>query len=184
MSVVERSGALERRQFTCSLWRGQCRKGRAIPFKISGSRFKAKRLWRLVQSPMFKVQGGEGTLNDELRFQTMARGDQIRWDRKHREGYATREPSAFLIELSTAGSWEIPPGRALDIATGRGRNALLFAKRGFGAQRNCVQGRSSEDYRWRRSASKQVFPLPSRDRIAAACRTLTKFVKYITIFKY
>jgi SAM-dependent methyltransferase len=61
----------------------------------------------------------------------MAREDQIRWDRKHREGYATREPSAFLIEILTAGSWEIPPGRALDIATGRGRNALFLAKRGF-----------------------------------------------------
>jgi tellurite methyltransferase len=61
----------------------------------------------------------------------MAQEDQIRWDRKHGDRHASREPSAFLIEILTAQSWEIPRGRALDIATGEGRNALCLAEHGF-----------------------------------------------------
>jgi SAM-dependent methyltransferase len=61
----------------------------------------------------------------------MAREDQIRWDRKHAEEYASQEPAAFLIEVLTAGSWEIPRGRALDVATGTGRNARFLAEQGF-----------------------------------------------------
>ena len=61
----------------------------------------------------------------------MARKDQIRWNRKHAEGHGAEEPSAFLIEILTSGSWPIPPGRALDIACGQGRNALFLAERGF-----------------------------------------------------
>jgi SAM-dependent methyltransferase len=61
----------------------------------------------------------------------MAREDQIRWDRKHGVEHGAQEPSSFLIEILDSGCWEIPPGRALDIATGKGRNALWLAQRGF-----------------------------------------------------
>jgi SAM-dependent methyltransferase len=61
----------------------------------------------------------------------MAREDQIRWDRKHAEEQGAQEPSAFLTAILNSGCWEVPPGRALDIATGKGRNALLLAQRGF-----------------------------------------------------
>jgi SAM-dependent methyltransferase len=62
----------------------------------------------------------------------MAREDQIRWDQRHAEGHGAQEPSAFLIQILTSDSWEVPPGRALDIACGQGRNALFLAERGFG----------------------------------------------------
>jgi SAM-dependent methyltransferase len=61
----------------------------------------------------------------------MGRDDQLSWDRKYAEGYGADEPSPFLVELLTSDHWEIPPGCALDIACGNGRNALFLAERGF-----------------------------------------------------
>lgn len=61
----------------------------------------------------------------------MATSD-IEKDKKRR---ATREgeesPSFFLRQLFDHGSWQLHPGRALDIATGKGRNALFLAEKGF-----------------------------------------------------
>ncbi len=46
-------------------------------------------------------------------------------------GHGEEAPAYFLQEIFNQHSWRIQPGRALDIATGRGRNALYLAERGF-----------------------------------------------------
>ena len=58
----------------------------------------------------------------------MGQEDRERWDAKH--GAATRaaEPSAALVELS---SWLPARGQALDVAGGRGGNAVWLARRGL-----------------------------------------------------
>jgi len=61
----------------------------------------------------------------------MSLGDQERWDRQYAERVASERPSAFLENIFDSGHWEIPVGRALDIACGSGRNALFLAARGF-----------------------------------------------------
>jgi 2-polyprenyl-3-methyl-5-hydroxy-6-metoxy-1,4-benzoquinol methylase len=61
----------------------------------------------------------------------MATEDQKRWDERHASGHGAEAPSAFLQEIFQLPSWRIEPGRALDIATGNGRNALYLAERGF-----------------------------------------------------
>ena len=62
---------------------------------------------------------------------TMALEDQVRWDRQHAEGREITAPSRFVQEIVDSDHWTISPGRALDVATGNGRNALLLATRGF-----------------------------------------------------
>jgi tellurite methyltransferase len=59
----------------------------------------------------------------------MTEADRERWDERYRDGaYAGRtEPSALLAQWID----RIPPGRALDVACGAGRNALFLAARGF-----------------------------------------------------
>ncbi len=61
----------------------------------------------------------------------MAANDRERWDRRHAESEKTQAPSAFLREILESGWWSLAPGRALDVATGKGRNALFLAQRGF-----------------------------------------------------
>jgi len=61
----------------------------------------------------------------------MATEDQKRWDEKHRGGHGEESPASFLQQIFQQHSWRIQPGRALDIATGRGRNALFLAEKGF-----------------------------------------------------
>jgi tellurite methyltransferase len=61
----------------------------------------------------------------------MALDDRERWDRRHAELRATQEPSSFLKEIFQSDCWSISPGKALDIATGKGRNAICLAERGF-----------------------------------------------------
>ena len=61
----------------------------------------------------------------------MAIQDRERWDRQHAAGRSPQQPSGFLKEIFQAGAWQIEPGRALDIATGKGRNAIFLAERGF-----------------------------------------------------
>jgi tellurite methyltransferase len=61
----------------------------------------------------------------------MALNDRVRWDRRHAEARATQEPSSFLKEIFGSDRWPIPRGEALDIATGKGRNAIFLSQRGF-----------------------------------------------------
>lgn len=59
----------------------------------------------------------------------MAQSDRTKWNERYKSGaYAGHTlPSALLEEWID----RIPPGRALDLACGAGRNALFLAARGF-----------------------------------------------------
>lgn len=61
----------------------------------------------------------------------MATEDQKRWDERHAAHGGEDEASPFLRQIFELGAWEIQPGRALDIATGKGKNARYLAERGF-----------------------------------------------------
>ncbi|MGE5219013.1 MAG: class I SAM-dependent methyltransferase [Chloroflexota bacterium] len=61
----------------------------------------------------------------------MSADDRLRWDRQHAESSGPEEASGFLREIFAGEHWQIPAGRALDIACGKGRNALFLAARGF-----------------------------------------------------
>jgi len=61
----------------------------------------------------------------------MTTGDQVRWDRQHAAGHGSDHASGFLKEILLSDSWPMPRGRALDIATGKGRNAIFLAEHGF-----------------------------------------------------
>jgi tellurite methyltransferase len=61
----------------------------------------------------------------------MATEDQQTWDEKHAAGHGEESPSPFLEEIFRSDAWTIQPGRALDIATGKGRNAVFLAEHGF-----------------------------------------------------
>ncbi len=60
----------------------------------------------------------------------MSTADRAKWNRRYREGaYQSRtHPSAFLEECVPTLP---PPGRALDLACGTGRNAIYLAGLGF-----------------------------------------------------
>lgn len=59
----------------------------------------------------------------------MSQQERARWDRRYATGeYVPRaHPTPFLLEWLD----RIPRGRALDVATGTGRNALALAEAGF-----------------------------------------------------
>ena len=61
----------------------------------------------------------------------MGTDDRVKWDRQHAAGHGSEQASGFLKEVLLSGSWEIPRGRALDIAAGKGRNAIFLAEQGF-----------------------------------------------------
>jgi len=61
----------------------------------------------------------------------MSKNDQKRWDEKHAEEHGLDTPASFLREILDLPSWRIPPGKALDIAAGKGRNAIFLAWMGF-----------------------------------------------------
>jgi tellurite methyltransferase len=49
------------------------------------------------------------------------------WDSRYRSQEEPKDPSPLLIKTAT----HLPPGRALDLACGTGRNALWLAERGW-----------------------------------------------------
>lgn len=55
--------------------------------------------------------------------------DRLKWEQRYQAGERARDgrPSALLARWSHL----VRPGRALDVATGLGRNALFLASRGF-----------------------------------------------------
>jgi SAM-dependent methyltransferase len=71
--------------------------------------------------------GSDGLLGKSI----MALDDRARWDEKHAAEHVTQKPSSLLKEIFEADSWPLPKGRALDIATGTGRNAIFLAERAF-----------------------------------------------------
>lgn len=57
--------------------------------------------------------------------------DPLTSDRQHPLKGEQRAPASFLRQIFELQSWSMPPGHALDMATGRGRNAIFLAERGF-----------------------------------------------------
>lgn len=58
---------------------------------------------------------------------TTSLSDRRRWEQKHRDAKFLGEPAPFLVECRP----HLPPGRALDLASGLGANALYLAAEGF-----------------------------------------------------
>jgi len=61
----------------------------------------------------------------------MSTDDQKMWDEKHAEEHGLDTPASFLREILDLASWRIQPGKVLDLATGKGRNAIFLAQKGF-----------------------------------------------------
>lgn len=55
------------------------------------------------------------------------RGSRSSWDSKHKNTERLGSPQPFLLSLID----ELPRGRCLDLAAGRGANALFMARRGY-----------------------------------------------------
>lgn len=83
----------------------------------------------------------------------MASDDRVRWDRKHAAGHTSDQPSGFLKEVLLSAAWPMNRGRALDIATGKGRNAIFLAEQGFAVDAMDVSAAALDEAR-RRSAAK------------------------------
>jgi SAM-dependent methyltransferase len=68
----------------------------------------------------------------------MTQADRVKWDERYLNGaYADRTHPSALLE-----QWidHIPPGRALDVACGAGRNALFLAAHGFAVDAVDISG--------------------------------------------
>lgn len=62
----------------------------------------------------------------------MLEEEKTHWDRKYREGsHSSLEPEPFLVDAYNEFVAAGPPGEALDVAGGAGRNALWLARRGW-----------------------------------------------------
>lgn len=61
----------------------------------------------------------------------MAADDRKRWNEKHATTHGDDAPSKFLQEILASKVWLIRPGRALDVATGKGHNAIYLAAQRF-----------------------------------------------------
>jgi tellurite methyltransferase len=61
----------------------------------------------------------------------MASDDQTRWDRQHSSSPGADQPSSYLRQILESDAWHVPPGIALDLAAGTGRNAIFLAEMGF-----------------------------------------------------
>ena len=61
----------------------------------------------------------------------MASDEQSRWDRQHSSSRGGDQPSSYLRQILESDAWHIPRGLALDVAAGKGRNAIFLAEMGF-----------------------------------------------------
>ena len=61
----------------------------------------------------------------------MSSADQNKWDRLHAHPREDDKPSLFLNSIFEQFDVMLSTGRALDVACGKGRNALFLAERGF-----------------------------------------------------
>jgi tellurite methyltransferase len=61
----------------------------------------------------------------------MSGDDKRRWDRQHGLSSGADEPSGFLRQVLESDAWHVPRGLALDVAAGKGRNAIFLAEMGF-----------------------------------------------------
>ena len=60
--------------------------------------------------------------------------DRVKWNELHASQQEQAAPSVFLKQLFELKPWRIQPGKALDIAAGKGRNALFLAEEGFSVE--------------------------------------------------
>ena len=61
----------------------------------------------------------------------MILNDQARWDQRHGQSQGTPPAARFLREIIESALWSLPCGRALDLACGKGHNAIYLAEHGF-----------------------------------------------------
>jgi 2-polyprenyl-3-methyl-5-hydroxy-6-metoxy-1,4-benzoquinol methylase len=61
----------------------------------------------------------------------MSSDDKIRSDRQHFSSPGADRPASFLRQILESDAWHIPRGLALDVAAGKGRNAIFLAEMGF-----------------------------------------------------
>jgi tellurite methyltransferase len=61
----------------------------------------------------------------------LSQDDQVRWDKQHADSAGAAPPASFLRQVFATDAWQLPRGRALDIACGKGRNSLYLAELGF-----------------------------------------------------
>ena len=61
----------------------------------------------------------------------MTTEEKENWDQSYEKTWGSREPVNWLRRIFDSASWHIAPGRALDVATGTGGNAIFLAERGF-----------------------------------------------------
>ena len=61
----------------------------------------------------------------------MSTDNRIRWDKQHLISPGAERPADFLREMVESDAWPALRGKALDIACGKGRNAMYLAQRGF-----------------------------------------------------
>ena len=61
----------------------------------------------------------------------MSSDDQTRWDRQHSLSAGADQPSSYLRQILESDAWHISRGLALDVAAGKGRNAIFLAEMGF-----------------------------------------------------
>ena len=61
----------------------------------------------------------------------MSTDDRIRWDKQHLNLSNAQSPSAFLRAIVESEAWPSLRGKALDVACGKGRNAIYLAQREF-----------------------------------------------------
>ena len=61
----------------------------------------------------------------------MSCDDQTRWDDQHLSSPGGDRPASYLRQILECDAWHIPRGLALDVAAGKGRNAIFLAELGF-----------------------------------------------------
>ena len=61
----------------------------------------------------------------------MSTEDRIRWDQQHLDSSGADQPSAFLRRIVESNAWPVLRGTVLDIACGKGRNAIYLGQRGL-----------------------------------------------------
>ena len=61
----------------------------------------------------------------------MSGDDKTRWDRQHALSSGANQPSSFLRQILESDAWHIRRRLTLDVAAGKGRNAIFLAEMGF-----------------------------------------------------
>ena len=61
----------------------------------------------------------------------MGSDDQARRDKQYADSTGAAQPATFLRQVFETDAWQLPRGRALDIACGKGRNSRYLAGLGF-----------------------------------------------------